>query len=295
MLQTRLLKPEPVDWPEHAIPARLERSQAARVAAKGAKALGPSGKLAARVGAREVIIQRSAPDDSSHTGTPPEREAGDIRGFSDSSKTRMRQTLQRLSREANGLFLTLTWHTRSVGGREVKRCLHAMIQAMRRRWKGVKWGAIWRLEYQKRGTPHLHLLIEGIRFEHMDWFKKVWHRITNEPPGDHERCGSFVKRWPKGSKMSSYCAKYMAKPMDPFGGWQGRVWGVRNRQNLPFCDVDLVIDIPYQVAQDLALAVWRSWGLDDKPCPYSLRIWAEDPKAFINRLLQEYDTYREAV
>lgn len=292
MQQTALFDTPAVDWPSHTIPARLEQSQAARDTAKGASRIGPSGMLAARVGAREVIVQRSAPDDTSYTGTPPARTEGDIGGLSVSSRTRLRQTLQRLSRDANGLFLTLTWHTRSVGGREVKRCLHAFVQALRRRWAGVKWGLIWRMEYQKRGTPHLHMLIEGIRFEHKEWFKTTWHRITDEPPGDHERCGAFVERWPEGSALSSYVAKYMAKPMDEFGGWQGRVWGVRNRKNLPFCPVDLVISIPYHVAQDVARAVWDSWGMDDgRPCPYSLRIWCEDPKQWINRVLTQYDIY----
>lgn len=267
--------------------------------------------LAARVGAREVILQRSAPDDSSHTGTPPVRTEGDIRGFSASSRTRMRQQIQRLSRDAHGLFLTLTYHRSSPTGRDVKRHLHAFVQALRRRWDGLKWALIWRLEYQKRGAPHLHMLISGISFEHKDTFKRIWHRITGETSDEHRRRGAWVERWPRGSKLSSYVAKYMAKdddsdaPGDPDDdddegplsgwGWQGRVWGVRNRKHLPVDGVTMVYRIPYDVAYRAALDIWAAWGMDDKPCPYSLRIWTEDPEGTINRLLNNYDTEREAL
>lgn len=294
-MQKQLFKEAQADWPEHSIPARLDASEAGRDAARSCKRVKPRGMLAARAGAREVVLQRSAPDDSSYTGTPPDRTEGDIRGFSASSRTRMRQQIQRLSRDAHGLFLTLTYHESDPTGQEVKAHLHAFVQALRRRWDGLKWSMIWRLEYQKRGVPHLHMLISGICFEHMDVFKRIWHRITDEKSREHREMGAFVERWPGGSKLSSYVAKYMAKEGVVPDDWQGRVWGVRNRRHLPECPVTVVYRIPYDVAYRAALAVWEAWGMDDKPLPYSLRIWTEDPTGTVNRILNRYDTEREAI
>ena len=296
MENTLFSSTEAENWPSHTIPAKLEESEAARDTAKGVQRGEPFGMLAARAGAREVVLQRSAPDDSSYTGQPPARTEGDIRGFSASSRTRMRQQIQRLSRDANGLFLTLTWQSADVPGREVKRCLHAFVQALRRRWDGIRWGLIWRLEFQQRGTPHLHMLISGVRFEHKDWFKATWHRITGETSRAHRQMGAWVERWPPGSKLSSYVAKYMAKDGATPDGWTGRLWGVRRRDALPTCPVDTIYRVPYSVAHRAALDLWEAWGMDDgRPCPYSLRIWTEDPRAFIKRLLHKYDTEREAI
>lgn len=286
------------EWPEHTVPARLDASEAGREAAGSARKRGlePVGFLAARAGAREVIIQRSAPDAPHAGGMPPMRDTGDIRGFSDSSRTRMRQTLQRLKQSTGGLFVTLTYHESNPTGREVKRHLHAFVQALRRRWDGLRWSMVWRLEYQKRGAPHLHLLIARVRFEHKEWVKATWHRITGEVSDSHAAMGAWVERWPPGRKLSSYVAKYMAKDGGVPAGWQGRIWGVRNRKHLPEVPVNLVYRIPYGVALDAALGVWAAWGMDnDKPCPYSLRIWTEDPIGTVHRLLDQYDTERAAI
>lgn len=231
---------------------------------------------------RQVIIQRDPPA-AVRYNTPPIREEGDIRGFSVSARRRMREQLSELRRDADGIFLTLTYHESDPTGKDVKRHLHAMVEALRRRWEHVAWSMVWRLEYQKRGVPHLHLLIWGVRFEHKEWLKKTWHRITGETSDDHERVGAWVERMPRGSKLSSYVAKYMAKDGGIPDGWQGRVWGVRGRKHLPVAPVDYVMSIPWSKALALQEHVMREWGSDlvDVITPYCMRIWVEDPGGWL--------------
>jgi len=285
---------EAENWPSHTMPARLGASDKAHtVVGRSNHSHDDSlGRVAIRSGGRMAIIQRSGPAPTG--GLPPLRTDGDIEGQSVSSRRRMRQLLSTLRRDTHGLFLTLTYQTASVGGRDAKRHLHAFFMALTRRWKGVKWASIWKLEYQKRGTPHFHLLISGISFEHKEWFKRTWNRITGEGEA-HRKVGAFVERWPKGSKLSVYCAKYMAKDGASFPGWSGRIWGVRRRKNLPVAPVDVVYLVPYDVAYRAALALAAEWGTDDRPVPYSMRVWADDPRKFIEQILQEYDTKREAI
>jgi len=197
----------------------------------------------------------------------------------------MRDLLSTINRDADGLFLTLTYHESNPGGREVKKHLHAFVQALRRRWDGLKWSMVWRLEYQERGVPHLHFLIWGIQFEHKEWFKACWHRITGETSDDHEEMGAWVERMPKESKLSSYVSKYMAKDGTDPDGWQGRTWGVRNRKHLPVAPMDWVQGVPWWMALALAEETLDSWGCDIEVTPFSLRIWCEDPEQWIREKL----------
>jgi len=247
--------------------------------------------IGARGGARCVVIQRKPPE-SVQYNTPPRRVEDDIRGFSASARRRMRQLLSSIERDAHknggGLFLTLTYHTSEPTGKDVKNHLHAFVQRLRRKWKGSKWSLVWRLEYQKRGAPHIHMLIWGVRYERKEWFKRCWHEITGETSNDHAEMGAWVERMPEGSKLSSYVSKYMAKAGTAPEGWQGRIWGVRNRKHLPIGEFTHIIGVPYGVAIDLARETLDEWGVDYEFTPYSLTIWAEDPLKWIHERLPGY-------
>jgi len=247
--------------------------------------------IGARGEARCIVIQRKPPE-SVQYNTPPCREPDDIRGFSASSRRRMRKLLSSIKRKAHentgGLFLTLTYHRSQPTGEDVKRHLHAFVQRLRRKWSGSKWSLVWRLEYQKRGAPHLHFLIWGIRYERKEWFKRCWHEITGERSQHHAQMGAWVERMPSGSKLSSYVSKYMAKSGGTPDGWQGRIWGVRNRKNLPIGEFTHIIRLDYGTAIRLAEQTLDEWGVDYEFTPYSLTIWAEDPIKWIRKRLPGY-------
>lgn len=242
--------------------------------------------VACRALGRSVQIQIEAPESSSHCHAPPERQKGDIRGFSLSSQRRMRRKLSELRRDADGLFLTLTYHESDPSGEDVKKHLHAITEAMRRRWSGLRWAMCWRLEWQKRGVPHLHLLIWGISFEHKEWFKRTWHRITDETSGEHADVGAWVERMPDGRKLQVYVSKYMAKNADSTpDGWHGRLWGFRNRKHLPEAELTHIFRLTYREAYLLIEQTLAEWGSDTENVPYTLTIWAEDPLQWIKERL----------
>lgn len=233
---------------------------------------------------REVKIQIQTPEAVSLCPDPPRREEDDIRGFSLSARRRMRQKLAELRRDADGLFLTLTYHRSEPDGRTVKKHLHAFVQALRRRWKRNRWSLCWRLEYQKRGTPHLHFLIWGIQFEHKEWLKATWHRITEETSAEHLAVGAWVERMEAndGKKLNNYVNKYMAKPAEGTpDDWQGRLWGFRNKKHLPIAPVTKTIRLNFWQAYSLIERTLEEWNSDTENVPYSLTIWTENPNQWI--------------
>ena len=93
---------------------------------------------------------------------------GDIRGWSRKSRARMIATLSELDLAPlymSGDFpamVTLTypgdWKTVAPDGAAVKRHFKAFFKRYRRSW-GEDLRCIWKLEFQYRGAPHLHLLM----------------------------------------------------------------------------------------------------------------------------------------
>lgn len=85
---------------------------------------------------------------------------GKILTFSKESRRRLMRLLNSVNRDEVALpyFVTLTYHNTwpsSRAGR--KKHLDAFQKRMERAYG--KFAAVWRLEFQKRGAPHYHLLI----------------------------------------------------------------------------------------------------------------------------------------
>lgn len=200
---------------------------------------------------------------------------GVCNGFSAASQRRMKQTLGQLdfrpyrsqranSRLASAVFVTLTYPAYFPADHsEVKRHLHQLSRRlMRRRWFR---GLVWKYELQRRGAPHLHLILftkrdlpigqsprmggnpdgSGLR----GWFARAWHDIIFPPDLPHRPewmrhhlyFGHRVEPVynPGGGRLAAYLSKYMGKSHGG-GGYSadhtttatGRCWGVRGE--LPF-------------------------------------------------------------
>lgn len=94
-------------------------------------------------------------------------------------------------------MVTLTlpgdWETVAPDGQSFKR----FLKSLRKRWIRA-WGeqplAVWKLEFQRRGAPHVHLLmspppgkdaIRGLRFG--PWISQTWAEIVDHPNPDERR------------------------------------------------------------------------------------------------------------
>jgi len=214
---------------------------------------------------------RGPPSDCDNL-TPPDRKAGDISSFSDSSRRRLIKKMLRLerSRLSDGLFVTLTYHEEWPDDRQaLKSQLNTLLQAMRRRWSSLRY--VWRVELQERGAPHFHLLLwrsAAHEWEHEEdiyaWLVDTWQRISGCTTGAHARHGVDLQRLTSWREALAYTSKYVAKDDDiDTAPDLGRRWGAS--QSLPtdsYCRVH-VNERGAHILRRLARKLLSSRGMED--------------------------------
>ena len=166
---------------------------------------------------------------------PPERQKGDIKTFSKKARLRLLKRLNRFDFKNKGMpyFVTLTYPKRYPKDRQVyKGDLDVFFKRLKRKFGKLEY--IWRLEAQKRGAPHYHLVlyfedepdIETLK----KWVSRNWYevvqRLWEEKDEKHLRAGTNCKDVDNFRQMISYVSKYMAKVegQDSLLN-QGRYWG----------------------------------------------------------------------
>ena len=143
-------------------------------------------------------------------------------------------------------LVTLTYPARFVSPRESKRHLKMMLQRFTRAFGRVP--SFWKLEPQKRGAPHYHLLVFASSVaasdEQRGWWASAWHEVAGQGDRRHlmwhlGKCGRGnrpccepIREW---SGVVSYAAKYLGKVITDVDGWQapGRYWGKCHFELLP--------------------------------------------------------------
>ncbi len=174
----------------------------------------------------------------------------EISHFSEASRKSLLMKLNSIDRviadAGQWIFVTLTYHLREVTARETKDHLKQLKASLYGRF-GPDVCGIWKLEPQKRGKPHFHMLLHVA--EHVDraalraFFVKRWHRIADPDSPEHLKLLEFVGRTERGmkkdffqpmrswSQVIGYAAKYCGKVIahDPDWSVPGRFWGVINK------------------------------------------------------------------
>jgi len=92
--------------------------------------------------------------------TPPDREDFDIKEFSKKSRMKLFTIFNKINYSQYGipLFISATWHYDSPGEmKTIKLFLKKFRQMLEKFLPPFHY--IWKLEYQKRGIPHFHILI----------------------------------------------------------------------------------------------------------------------------------------
>ena len=164
---------------------------------------------------------------------------GRVRGWSDKSRNRMAVTLESLDYEPmfqsgrNAAMVTLTlpgdgWEQLVPDIPTFKAMVASFRHAYRYAWGDQLRGA-WKMEFQHRGAPHLHILmvppaglsrgrgsLKGRRFE--VWLRLRWAQIVGAAEGsparrDHELAGTHVSeaevaRYSDPRRIGSYFAKH---------------------------------------------------------------------------------------
>lgn len=179
--------------------------------------------------ANDVVVRRSG---GSRNHEPPPR--GDVAEFSYKS----RQRLAFIAANTAVRFLTMITLTYpaafSQDGEAVKKHFHAFLTFCRRDFGKPSY--LWFLEFQKRGAPHFHLLLDyplprtsvlvsAVRFR----VAATWYRIVGSGDEKHLAAGTRVERLRSSLGGARYAVKYAFKMRQklvpkPYQN-VGRFWG----------------------------------------------------------------------
>ena len=170
-----------------------------------------------------VVVRRGV----SRDGVFPIR--GDVSVFS----WRSRKRLAFVASNTDIMFtsmLTLTYPRQFPNdGKDVKRDLNTFRKALRRKVPGVS--MLWFLEFQRRGAPHIHIMLRGARvYKAMQhWVSETWYRIVDSGDPRHLAAGTRLERVRNPNGARNYAVKYAykmrQKRVPPNYRNVGRFWG----------------------------------------------------------------------
>jgi len=154
---------------------------------------------------------------------------GDVSVFS----WRSRKRLAFVASNTDVMFtsmLTLTYPRQFPNdGKDVKRNLDAFFTSLRRKVPAVS--MLWFLEFQRRGAPHIHIMLRGVRvYKAMQhWVSETWYRICGTGDLRHLAAGTRLERVRNPNGARNYCVKYAhkmkQKRVPPNYRNVGRFWG----------------------------------------------------------------------
>lgn len=204
-----------------------------------------SPQIVMRSGASLLTVKRTQREKRKEEQEREQVKRGKVAGFSSKSRNRLMRTLAEVRRDCLPDFVTLTFPEDYPTIERAKRDLDTLIKRLARKYPDV--AGVWKLEPQRRGAPHFHLLVWNVPYVELLAFVPVaWYEIVGSGDENH-------LKWHKGELGNSpcvqqiesqrgvfwYASKYMSKEVAIASGvcdW-GRWWGVFHRDNLPLGQV----------------------------------------------------------
>lgn len=190
-------------------------------------------------------------DDAMTTTDAPVR--GRVKEFSAKSRARMFSTLPSLDYGpmfATGnpsAMVTLTlpgrgWEELVPDVRTFKKMLHTFQREYKRAW-GAMPVAVWKMEFQRRGAPHVHLFMvppsglargRGVARTFPNWLSITWAKIVGAPLGsqariDHELAGTGIdyvegQRFSDPRRIAAYFSKHGVYADKEYQNWMPDHW-----------------------------------------------------------------------
>jgi len=157
---------------------------------------------------------------------------GSIRGFSHNSRKRLMRMFAMINLDMIGctpLLVTLTYPSKySLDWKKWKKDLDNFSKRFSRKYPDTF--AFWRLEFQKRGAPHYHLMVFNVEWIDKNWLSQGWFDVVGSGDGKHLEAGTKVEQVRSQQGVFAYCSKYLGKVQDmPEDADVGRMWGIKNR------------------------------------------------------------------
>ncbi len=167
-----------------------------------------------------LTISQPPPQTRPSTAKPPKR--GIITEFSRSSRKRLWYLLSSIDyrRFARPVWTTLTYHHGwSSDPSAIQRHVNTFLTDLRRQYPTITY--IRRVEYQRRGAPHHHLLMMlpagddrlSSPAAHA-WIAETWHRIADPSSIDHRAHGTHTVNVESWRHLATYISKYLGKVAD---------------------------------------------------------------------------------
>jgi hypothetical protein len=175
---------------------------------------------------------------------PKVHRRGVVAGFSRKSQCRLMQNISQIKRSHLPVLITLTYPGEyPINPLIWKRDMDTFSKRFERRFPNA--GFIWKLEPQRRGAPHFHLLawdaelLPGELYRAvLPWLKSAWYEVVGSGDQRHLWSGTRVEVARSYGAVAKYACKYIAKMAQLDGAWgnPGRWWGVTGRANIPYAD-----------------------------------------------------------
>ncbi|MCK5561933.1 MAG: hypothetical protein KAJ51_15145 [Thermoplasmata archaeon] len=189
-----------------------------------------------------------------------------IKTFSKRSRFRLFEAMAKIKTNLTNqpFFVSLTYHYGHQSKENSdKTCLHNFLVSLRDFDKNVQY--IWRIDLQKRGAPHYHLIIFPSPFKKLlsrEYYKikvcSMWHRIADPKSKKHKDFGADIQNITNYRHACIYINKYLAKVPDNQNIIEkGKHWGCsRKLPNRPFEHVKLT-----RMTRSIVISKLRLWLL----------------------------------
>lgn len=172
---------------------------------------------------RDFTVNLSVPESLKKTSKIPLSKRGKISRFTRKSVNRLKFVARNLPHSFRKM-VTLTYPSDfPCDGRVVKRDLDLYLKCLKRKYPGIKY--LYTLEFQERGAPHFHILINNL-YVSDEWSSVTWHRIIKSEDQNHLIYGSRVDFIEKSAAhyLSDYIRKLYQKIVPEDYLDVGRFW-----------------------------------------------------------------------
>lgn len=163
-----------------------------------------------------------------------------IKKFTDRSRRELLRVVNSIDRSrfdpSRVVMVTLTYPAEFPSARASKRDLAVFLKRFRRAYGEV--AVVWKLEPQKRGAPHFHLLL-FMQSSYclptlISWVSHNWYEVVDSGDVKHLYAGTRCEQIRDWGGVASYAAKYLGKSCTSEDwSFPGRFWGVQCRAQLP--------------------------------------------------------------
>jgi len=211
-----------------------------------------NGSLTWTKGGSCVRIARHVPDAKKQPKRVGKRKR--VTDFSASSRSRLKRVMSSVKRKAleRAFVVTLTYPKAFPAAADFglyKGHLHTFGVAARREFPECSF--VWKLEFQRRGAPHYHLLLFGAGelSNAREWIAATWYRIAHDGDVNKGKAGTQCDAVISPSGAAAYLTTYLGKSEQALpGNFTGRYWGIIGREKLPLGELQN-IEVPDDVVK----------------------------------------------